>query len=706
MLKKLSLPPALTLLFSVLAFGFVALAVVGGVRSFSPVPHWDMWDGYVDFYSKVTGGEVAAWWAQHNEHRIVLARLLFWADITWFAGATRFLLVVNYLLVGLTGLVFWKAWRELSGGKEAFIGIFLVAWLFSWSQEENLLWAFQSQFILAQLLPLSAFYCLHRAVSSPTQSHTSFALAAFLGIVSIGSMANGVLALPLMTLYACVVRCSWPRVAVLGVLSCLCLGLYFHDYVAPAGHGSLSLALRDNPVGVATYVLLYLGGPIYHLWLEGGSQARQWALLSGALFVLSALVLAWRFVPCARQNTLAMALLTFILYVGGSALGTAGGRLIFGLEQAFASRYATPSLMAWAALFVLILFQFPAQSLIRRRAWLFFLLLLLFMLPRQGLAVDVTHKQQANFERWIAALALEMRVRDEAQIRQVYPDANRVRAVTEAPVDNDLVVFGLHPLKNLGKTLGMTLASVPSRPCTGAVDVVQPVPGDARFVRVAGWFYDPQRKAPPHGLRFVNANNIGVGAALTGQSRPDVAQVVGRGARRAGFVGYVLADSQHRTLTLVDVKADADASCQLRWQIPSPAFQINPAASASPTAVSVSLQQVQPLHQWQGTDYLNSKMEGMAVLGSRQLSDADTGAVTLNLRRGDKLLYRSGPTGGQQFVEVVGEPTTTTRTPLPVAPDWVQIDFSNPSLAAEFAVKFTDLGTGWGEWSAIAIQSK
>jgi len=39
------------------------------------------------------------------------------------------------------------------------------------------------------------------------------------------------------------------------------------------------------------------------------------------------------------------------------------------------------------------------------------------------------------------------------------------------------------------------------------------------------------------------------------------------------------------------------------------------------------------------------------------------------------------------------------------APDWVLLDFSHDVLPEEFAVKFSDKGAGWGEWSAIALKS-
>jgi hypothetical protein len=58
---------------------------------------------------------------------------------------------------------------------------------------------------------------------------------------------------------------------------------------------------------------------------------------------------------------------------------------------------------------------------------------------------------------------------------------------------------------------------------------------------------------------------------------------------------------------------------------------------------------------------------------------------------------------GKQIVEVLG--TRFSATNLPAATDWVLLDFSNDLLPEEFAVRFSDRGTGWGEWSAIALKS-
>jgi hypothetical protein len=89
----------LIVLFWFFCIAYISLAVIGGIRNYSPVPHMDMWDGFLGFFIQPSANEFGAWWAQHNEHRIVLARLLFWIDQSLFSGAAIFLVTANYALV-------------------------------------------------------------------------------------------------------------------------------------------------------------------------------------------------------------------------------------------------------------------------------------------------------------------------------------------------------------------------------------------------------------------------------------------------------------------------------------------------------------------------------------------------------------------------------------------------------------------------------
>jgi hypothetical protein len=61
-----------------LAAAVLVLAVIGAVRWYSPVPYWDMWDGYLIYYLfSVQSGIWAHVFAQANEHRVTLSHLLF-----------------------------------------------------------------------------------------------------------------------------------------------------------------------------------------------------------------------------------------------------------------------------------------------------------------------------------------------------------------------------------------------------------------------------------------------------------------------------------------------------------------------------------------------------------------------------------------------------------------------------------------------------
>jgi hypothetical protein len=674
------------------------MAIVGGVRHYSPVPFWDMWDGYLNFFLDVKQGNFAAWWAQQNEHRIVLAHMLFWLDLAWFGGASWFLIVVNYVLVAASAMLFYRMLRERAGTDRSatavvVLGLLMTAWLFSWMQQENLTWAFQCQFVLAQLLPLCAFYCFHKSISS---AHTGlyFLQASVLGVASAGTMANGVLVLPLLVLFSFLTRQKPLRVLFVAVLTGLTLYLYFHNYQAPANPGSLGRALKEDPLGLLSYVLCYLGSPFFYL-AGAHSHASKIAMLAGAAFTTGAIHCAWR---ASREptDTLAFALLLFVLYLGGTALGTAGGRMFLGSASAFSSRYTTPALMAWAAILLLY-----APGIIRttqnkgRRLAVPATVLSIALLGVQSQAIRSWSTEA--YQRKLGGLALAMGVNDPVQINHVYPFTSHALAIADKAAAQKLTIFGLAPWSTAHQALGTSMPAASLPPCLGHLDGVDAVIGEQRFVRVHGWLFDPSSKTTPDALRFVNARGTVAGFAMTGEERRDVAQAVGRDARRAGFLGYFQA-SQLGQVVVVESEGRA---CHLAVHMPELWYSLSPVTlplAASATAVNGVL----PDNQWLGTDYDKTEVDGLHVYGSLIRSDADTGSISLLLRRGARLLYRSGPTGGGQILEIGGKVQL-----LPVSPEWTLLELSSPSLPdGEFVAKFVDSGTGWGEWSAIAVQDK
>ena len=216
------------LLFFLSALFFWVLTIIGGFRAYTPVPFWDSWDAEVDFLNNIHLSNWHILWARHNEHRIVLTRLFFLMDQYMFGGYSIFLFTVNYMLLAVITWLFWRAMRENNPEDYHIPGLFLVIWLSSWSQRENLSWGFQSQFFLAQILPLAAFMMLHKEVTRPKRNSLYFIIACTLGILSLGTMANGVLALPLMAVYAMAMRLGWRRILSLGGLATLGVIAYFH----------------------------------------------------------------------------------------------------------------------------------------------------------------------------------------------------------------------------------------------------------------------------------------------------------------------------------------------------------------------------------------------------------------------------------------------------------------------------------------------
>lgn len=129
-------------------------------------------------------------------------------------------------------------------------------------------------------------------------------------------------------------------------------------------------------------------------------------------------------------------------------------------------------------------------------------------------------------------------------------------------------------------------------------------------------------------------------------------------------------------------------------------------ATTEPSAERTTISNANILsdNQWQGSDFARSVIDGMHVYGSFINSDADVGSISLHIKRGNRIFYRTGPTGGHQFLEVSG----STRLPikLPVATEWTLLEFNNVILPSEnFIVKFADYGTNIGEWAAIAVKN-
>lgn len=668
---------------------------------FSPVPYWDMWDGYLDFYSKVQMGNYAAWWAPHNEHRIVLSKLFFWSDIHWFGGLSYSLIVINYMLASVTCLVFVRfiieAFNDFSEKDFRNFFVFLVVgWLFSWCQQDNFTVGFQSQFFMAQLLPLCAFYFIYKTSAFPDKSSRYFMLAALFGVLSVGTMANGIVALPLLLVYGVYCKIGVRKNVILFALAVICIGCYF--YKLPPKQTSLVETVMLNPLGFVHYVLLYIGSPFYYITPLLGSPARVVvSALAGLFFVVAVACIAYSNIRATQKNYRNLSLLLFILYFGGTALGTAGGRLMLGVEQALSGRYTTPALMAWAALLILMMPVLVRRVEKRKIVLSAFVILLMAVLMGQSRGLQ--SQEEEHLDRLTAALSLELNVKDKAQIVHVYPSVERALDVAKPASEKHLSIFGARPILGAKEKIGSSNTLTAETQCKGSLDKIVPIAGEDRFAAVSGWMFDSRSESVPRSAVIVDQSNSVVGYALTGGSREDVAQLNGSKALHSKFKGYILKDSLGTQLRII---AD-DGSCYFDV-VSRPVLYNYDVGTPDVNATSLTVLNVLHEAEWSGSDSWHSTLDGLKVFGSWRQSDADTGSIVLRVKRGDKLLYRSGPTDGRQFIEFNDDPSSVST--LPVATEWGVLDFSNEKFPDSFNIKISDDGDAWGEWSAIALKTE
>ncbi len=533
------MPLALLLVFAAI---YALATATFAWRNFTAVPIWDMW-GALDFYADVRGGMGwTAWWRLFNEHRLVLTKALFWMEYTWFGGQQVFLIVVNYLLAGCGAVVMAAFLRarlpELPPRSRVFATVLLALWLFSLVQSENLVWAFQSQFFLAQLLPLAGFYCLYRA-ARPPEPQGWFLAACALGVLSIGTMVNGVMALPMMVLYALIARLGWRRTVVLALLASACTGVYTIGYVSPPGHGGGVLAtLREHPMGMVAYTLLYLGSPFQHLTLHPKTSWMVVGWTFGTLFVLLALAPLPRVLRAPREHRLELALLTFVAYIGGIAFATSGGRLQFGLESALSSRYTTPTLMAWAALAIL---HAPRLAALRGagRTVMHVLLVLLLALMLVVQTRELARNDHAHM-RMTAALALQMGVHDTPRIGMLIWNEDIGALFARKATAVGAGIFGRPALAAAPQALGARAEALPPR-CHAFVDQVEHLPGEPRFVRVQGGLLPEPERKPFEAVRLVGADGtvVGYGVPDRWRKRTPPAHAPGPFGRYLMFTAYL-----------------------------------------------------------------------------------------------------------------------------------------------------------------------
>jgi hypothetical protein len=511
----------------------IAQAIRLACVAYSRIPYWDMWA--VIHYLVRPDRPLAAWlWAQHNEHRIVTAKLLFAIDFRLFQGTEKFLLASGFvLLFAHLALLSWamRAFGELRGAAWRTAAGLTAFCLFCPSQWENFTTGFQvCFFLLLFLVTVGCIAALSHSVSggSGGRSLAFLLLAIAAGVAATFSLGNGLLIWPVLLLIAVLER--YRRTAALAMVctALLATATDLYHYHRMAGRSDPLRSLHE-PWRVTEYVLKYLGAP----WVESNFG---WGMAFGCVAVAAALFALWWVVARSHREPVRVLLSALLLFYLATPVATALARQVVGTDQGAASaRYEAFALMLWLAL-ALLAIHFARRrraALVLMQAVVIAVMLLAATRGKFPLRTALWRARVNN----VAADAMLAGVLDPeafahvayVPLDQLWSDALLLKAEGKS-------VFAGAQARQLATDVGSS-GHLISGECWGTLQVEPVGPAAFRGLRVRGWAWDPLRERSFTELLFTSGSSI-VGYGQGGFPRPAASAA---NMRFTGFTGYALA---------------------------------------------------------------------------------------------------------------------------------------------------------------------
>ena len=260
-----SLINSVYLIVSVLVGFYIFVCCYGAYRNYSPVPFGDTWQLF-DFLMK-DNKTITDWIAQHNEHRILLERVIGYVIYKFFGGSNAFFIVINLLLFlmldGVLLLLGVYLFDDVCCSKVV-LACLVTLIVFSTVQQSNMIWEFQAQFVLASLLPaLSALFLYRAYLKKQMQKQYHVDVLASLGVVVVMplNMANGVLFLPFYCVLVFFVVKNKIYFAAIVTAFVLYAAAIILKFQVPGHHFTLAQTLLSTPGDFIKYMYVYLGSP-------------------------------------------------------------------------------------------------------------------------------------------------------------------------------------------------------------------------------------------------------------------------------------------------------------------------------------------------------------------------------------------------------------------------------------------------------------
>jgi hypothetical protein len=297
-----------------------------------------LWDEFVYVPAFRQIGEGKPWlywiWQQHNEHRIVWTKLLFFAHAGLSGWNPVVEMYVSALLTALIAWGIWKLYRAAGPGRPAYF-VPAALLLCSLAQYMNMLYGFMTchYFTMAGMV-WTIVFLTRRALPAAIA-------CAFAALIS---TLNAMIIAPIGLLVLVMTRQKPARWIVWSAAMLVCGVAYFYTYQRPPQIPAVDWTSAAGIRQVADTFFVNLGSPL-------SAGGLVWARALGVM-TMAALVLLWLsvWVFDARESHAGLVALSVVAV--GCAAAVAFGRSGLGPATALESKYVPYSTLALVALYL------------------------------------------------------------------------------------------------------------------------------------------------------------------------------------------------------------------------------------------------------------------------------------------------------------------------------------------------------------------
>lgn len=289
-------------------------------------------------------GNFSELWKGHNEHRLVLPKILFYIN-NQFEFDTKVLMYLSQIIHLCIAFILLKN-IEFTKEKNSLLVLIFSLLLFSWVQSDNILWGFQLQWYLCLLGTIIFILGL---------SNFNHFLSIIGILIAYLSFSNWITLVPLIFFHAFILIILNKSYSIkkflfhLSYLISFIFLLFIYLDNSKSSKVSLFLEIFQKPIEFIQYFLALLGGPF--------AWNLTSAMVFGFVFIILFFYILYHYHRAKVNNN--FSLLILFWYITTTILISLA-RFNYGLDQALVPRFYTYTLTGWA---VLLLITYNAFSL-------------------------------------------------------------------------------------------------------------------------------------------------------------------------------------------------------------------------------------------------------------------------------------------------------------------------------------------------------